>query len=209
MAKDAIGVSDSRVRGHVTLWRVTDAGVIAPIHSQKNQIQISWGFIAAQQIGYRPAPGRPSYHVSAMYLEFENVGDPADPIAEATVFDRSLGVNYFNELSASSTRDFLRVPLRLEPSLGISPPSSEYFALGETGNQLTFFAQTAGTVGVHGKTFGHTVNSKIYAATLVATPDFSDRTKDVVFARTVFMEEHQVTKEASSQIGVTWDVAFE
>jgi hypothetical protein len=125
------------------------------------------------------------------------------------VFDRELGVTYFDELLYSSTQDFLRVPLQLEPTLGISAGYEDFFTAGLNGNKLTFFAQTSGVAGVHGKNFSHTVNSKIYAATLVAAPVFGDRTKDVVFARTTFAEADQVTKEASSQVGITWDIAFE
>lgn len=205
MAKDTV----SSVRGRVTLWRVEDSGLMVPVHTQHNQIQFYWGFLAAKQLGYRPAAGRPSFHISGMYVEFENVGLPEDPVTIASEFGRDVGINYYDDLLASSTQDFLRVPLRLEPSLGISTGYEDYFTAGETGNQLTFFSQTAGSSGVHGKTFSHAVNSKIFAAALIATPEFADRTKDVVFARTVFDINDQVTKEASSQIGITWDVAFE
>lgn len=205
MAKDTV----FSVRGRVTLWRVEDSGLMVPIHTQPNQIQFSWGFLAAKQLGYRPGAGRPSFHISGMYVEYENVGLPSSPVSVASEFSRDVGIGYYDDLMASATQDFLRVPLRLEPSLGISTGYEDYFTAGETGNQLTFFAQTSGNTGTHGKTFSHTVNSKIFAAALVATPEFSDRTKDVVFARTVFDINDQVTKEASSQIGITWDVAFE
>lgn len=208
MAADKIGANGSGVRGHVRLWRVDASGLFTPLHSQPNQIQYSWGHIAARQLGYRPQAGRPSFHISALYIEFENVGDPEDTISVSS-FGRDVSVDYYNELAASSTQDFLRVPLRLEPTLGISTGYEDYFTPGQDGNQLTFFAQTAGLQGVHGKSFSHTVNSKIYAAALVAAPTFSDRTQDVIFARTTFAAENQVTKEASAQIGVTWDIAFE
>jgi hypothetical protein len=208
MATDKIGLNGSGVRGHVTLWRTAANGQRTLLRAQRNQIQYSWGHIAAKQLGYLPGPDRPSYHISAMYVEFENVANPGDPVT-VSVFGRELGIAYFDELLYSPVQDFLRVPLRLEPALGISTGYEEFFTPGVNGNQLTFFAQTAGLSGVHGKVFSHTVNSKIYAVTLVATPVFSDRTRDVVFARTVFEEEHQVTKEASSQIGITWDIAFE
>jgi hypothetical protein len=39
--------------------------------------------------------------------------------------------------------------------------------------------------------------------------NFGDPTKDVIFARTMFGTSNQVVKEASSQIGITWDIAFE
>lgn len=208
MAADKIGKTGSGVRGHVSLWRIDATGLRTPLHNQPNQIQYSWGHIAARQLGYRPQAGRPSFHISAMYIEFENVGEPSDTITVSS-FGRDIGADYYNSLISSSTQDFLRVPLRLEPTLSIATGSEDYFTAGQDGNQLTFFAQTAGLTGVHGKSFSHTVNSKIYAAALVATPNFSDRTQDVIFARTTFSSLNQVTKEASSQLGITWDVAFE
>jgi hypothetical protein len=208
MARDKIGINGSGVRGRVTLWRVEPSGLITPLHTQRNQIQFSWGYIAARQIGYRYQAGRPSFHVAGMYIEYENVADPEDPVS-VSAFDRDLGVDYYNELAVSATQDFLRVELRVEPALSISPGYEDYFVANESGNQLTFFAQTSGLSGVHGKDFSSGVNSKIYSAALVAAPEFSDRTKDVIFARTTFAVENQVTKEASSQIGITWDIAFE
>lgn len=208
MAADKVGKNGSGVRGRVGLWRVNAAGLRELLHSQPNQIQYSWGHIAARQLGFRPQAGRPSFHISAMYIEFENVGNPSNAITVSS-FNRELDTGYYNALINSSTQDFLRVPLRLEPSLSISAGYESYFTDGQDGNQLTFFAQTSGLTGVHGKSFSHTVNSKIYAAALVATPNFNDRTQDVVFARTTFSALNQVTKEASSQVGITWDVAFE
>lgn len=209
MVTDKVGKGASGVRGSVALWRVDPlSGAKTLLHSQPNQIQYSWGHIAARQLGFKRQAGRPDYHISAMYIEFENLPAPGDTVTVPS-FNRDLGLEYFNELLDSSTQDFLRVPLRLEPTLGISTGYEAHFTAGVDGNQLTFFAQTAGVVGVHGKTFSHTVNSKIYAATLVATPVFSDRTQDVVFARTTFSGANQVTKESSSQIGITWDIAFE
>lgn len=213
MATDKIGKNGSGVRGHVTLWRVDEqTGVFTPVHSQKNQILLSWGFAAAQQLGYRPQAGRPSYHIAAMYIEYENVADPATAVT-VDAFTRDLDPDYYNDLYASATQDFLRAPLRLEPTLGISASTAVdypgYFTAGQNGNQLTFFAQTAGTAGVHGKSFGAAHNSKVYAAALVATPVPNDRSKDVIIARTTFTAGNQVTKEASAQIGITWDIAFE
>lgn len=206
MAADKINPAFG-VRGHVTLWRVDEkTGLKVPVTSQPNQIQYSWGYIAAKQIGFKRQADRPDYSISALYIEFVNQADPATPVsAPAAVRDTS--ISYYNELTGNN--DFLRVPLSLEPALGVSPGYDEHLPVMQKGNQLTFFVQTSGTAGVHGKTFSHSVNSKVFAAALVATPVFSDRTKDVIFARTVLSAENQVTKEASSQIGITWDIAFE
>lgn len=205
MKGDAI----SSVRGRVTLWRVDDAtGLRTPIVHKSNQIQYSWGFIAAKQLGYRRTSDRPDYHISAMYIEYENQADPETPIS-VSPFERNVGLDYYNAMALSPVRDYLRVPLRLEPTLTIAPGFEEYFIDGQNGNQLTFFSQTSGTTGVNGKTFGASANSKVYAAALVATPVFSDRTHDVIFARTYFDVGDQTTKEPSSQIGITWDISFE
>ena len=43
----------------------------------------------------------------------------------------------------------------------------------------------------------------------MAMPAFEDQARDIVFARTNFDIGDQTSKEASSQIGITWDIAFE
>jgi len=202
----------SGVRGHITLWQVDDkTGLKVPVGSQPNQIQYSWGFIAAKQIGYRPNPERLNYNISAVYLEFENQADPEIPVSVVQP-NRDEGINYYNTLINNYSRDFLRVPLIIEPTGSVSAGYEANLPTEQQLNKLTFFVQSAGTVGVHGRQFSHAASggtSKVYAAALVAAPVFSDRTKDVVFARTVFTEANQVTKEASSQIGLTWEIAFE
>jgi hypothetical protein len=145
-----------------------------------------------------------------MYFEFENQTNPATAVAVAD-FLRTLGLEYYATLGAPSNRDYVRVPLRLDPTLSVSANSIGAAVLTENlmSNQLTFFAQTAGTTGVNGLPFSHLNNSKIFAASLVATPRFDDITRDVLFARIVFDIGNQTSKEASSQIGITWDIAFE
>lgn len=207
MAIDTITPGNLNVHGHVRLWRIAGEEKNLLV-SQPNQIQYSWGFIAAKQLGFRPQPDRLNYNISALYIEFENVASPSTAVAVSS-FDRDLGINHYNSLVSSSTRDFLRIPLTLEPAGSVSAGYEAYLPIEQQLNKLTFFVQTAGTAGVFGKTFSHTVNSKVYAAALVAAPQYDDRTKDVIFARTIFAAENQVTKEASSQIGITWDVAFE
>jgi hypothetical protein len=204
MATDSVKNS---VRGHISLWQVEDAtGHKTLLGAQPNQIQYSWGFLAAKQLGYRPQPDRPNYHISAMYIEFENQADPETPIAVDT-FSRDLGKAYYNTLAGD--RDFLRIPIIIEPTAGIVAGYEALLPTEQQINKLTFFVQTAGLLGENGLPFSHTSGSKVYAAALVAAPTFSDKSKDVIFARTVFTEANQVTKEASSQIGITWEIAFE
>lgn len=201
----------SGVRGHVTVWQIDEkTGLKLPVGEKSNQIQVSWGHIAAQQLGFRPQPDRPSYAISGMYFEYENQEDQDSSVPTA-LFPRTLGAEYYSGLALSANRDYVRVPIRLAPALSVADGSEGADALSAAGlfNQLTFFGQTAGGNGVHGKPFSHLHNSKIFAAALVATPQFDDVTKDVIFARIVFDIANQTSKEASSQIGITWDIAFE
>jgi hypothetical protein len=211
MPADSVNANGSGIRGHVTVWRIDEkTGVRTPVVEKNNQIQVSWGHIAAKQIGFRHQPDRPDYFISGMYFEYENQINP-DQIVTVTNFDRTLGLPYYNTLASNPLRDFLRVPLRLEPSLSVSGSSvgAAELTAAAMSNQLTFFAQTAGTAGVHGKSFSHLSNSKVYSAALVAMPVFDDRTRDVIFARINFGTTDQTAKEASSQIGITWDIVFE
>ena len=144
-----------------------------------------------------------------MYIEYENIA-PESTIS-APSFGRNVDVSYYNSLVDSNTRNFIRVPLSIEPALSVSTGYEANLPVNQSGNQLTFFAQTAEARVVYsgeGKAFNANSNSRVYAAALVAAPAMNDRSKDVIFARTVFAENNQVTKEASSQIGITWDIAF-
>lgn len=199
--------TDNGVRGHVKLWYFDEQSpAIIPLFEQHNQIQYTWGPIVAKAIGFKPQSDRPRYHISAIYFEFENLLNAEDAVTEAQTFPKTLNISHYNSLA--STRDFLRVPLIIEPTLNTSAGYEDKLPIEHQGNQLTFFAQTSGNSGIRGLNFSHMANSKIFAAALVAAPDFNDPTKDIIFARTVFAEEHQIPKEASSQIGITWNIAF-
>ena len=191
------------VSGRLGLWRVRRDGHVTPITFTPNQIQYSWGMIAAQTLGN----GLASYRVSSMYIEYENVASPGDPVT-IPAFDRDEGIEYFDDLQVSGTKDFLRVPLIQAPLLGIASGFESYFTEGVDGNKLTFFTQSSGVAGVHGKTYSVGANSTVYGATLVATPVFADRTQDVIFARSYFDVADQTIKDASSQVGLTWEISF-
>lgn len=191
-------------RGRVTLWSYClDDQSLRHIATQPNQIQTSWGFAAAMALGM----GDATYRIRAMYLEFANVGDPGDPVT-VPAYDEDDGLEYFQDLALSSDADFLRVPLIQKPLLSIEEDYEDLFVEGESGNKLTFFTLSQGIAGVNGKPYSDSVNSKVYGACLVATPEFGDRTKDVIVARTYFDVADQTVKEASHQVGITWDLVF-
>lgn len=190
----------AEVNGFIRSYEVTDSGLWIPGASFHNQIQWTWGDIACKLFG----EGREEYKISAMYIEFENTASPGDEVL-APSFDRSEGIEYYSALSSSPTRDFLRLRLISSPKASIV---SGYENSAVSANQLTFFAQTTGGTGVHGKTFSAGANSTVFGLALVATPKWEDRTGDLIFAREYYPEAQQVLKQASSQIGVSWTEQF-
>jgi len=146
------------------------------------------------------ASGAPGFHVATMYMEYENLADPGDTPSIPS-YDRTGGIAYYNGLSASPNKDFLRIPITVSPSL-----SSSDDAIYD-GNVVTFFAVSEGLAGFHGKPFGPSSNSAVYGAGLVASPDPSDQTQDRVFART-YTGIGKILKETGFEIGITWQLRF-
>lgn len=143
------------------------------------------------------AGGQSSYSLRTMYIEFENLADPSDPITPPT-FGRADGVAYYNGLISSPNRDFIRVPLSV--SAAFSSSGADY-----ANNIATFFGQSSGTVGFHGKAFGESSNSAIFGAAMVASPDPTDQSKDIVFSR-AYAGIDKILKQAGFEIGVTWGI---
>lgn len=192
-----------QLRGEVTVTEVDADGVSQVLGTQLNQIQATWGAIAAECLGR----GNRNFRINAMYLEFENLANPAT-VVTAPTYTRDEGLEYFQSLESSSVRDYLRVPLLLPAGIDIAGDFPEAFTEGQTGNRLTFFSQSQGVAGVHGKTFSEGVNSKIFGVALVATPVFSDPTQDIVFSRTYLDGSLQGVKQASKSLGITWRILF-
>lgn len=148
--------------------------------------------------------------IRKLYIEFENVADPEDEVSVPAVdaMDPAHGTPYYTALSFSSTRDFLRVDLQAAPLLGVAEGYEDYFDTGD-GNLLRLFAQTAGTVGFHGRTFADSSNSKICGIAAVVAPSESDQTRDIVIARSYYDAGDQILKPSGAlQVGVTLELPF-
>ncbi len=133
-----------------------------------NAVLYDWGTI----VGRLLTGGGNAYRIGGMYLEFQNVGDASDPVTPPT-FDRTGGVDYYNNLSSSPDIDYLRIPLVAST---LTSSDDELFP---GGNLMTFFAQSQASVGtgVHGKTFNDAAISKVFGAALVAVPVLGDRSR--------------------------------
>lgn len=183
------------VEGIVSLFEITPEKDWRLLTTDRNQIQVGWGEIAARLFG----DGDARYKLSAMYIEFENVASPGDPVT-APAYDQEDGIEYYENLSASPARDFLRVPLLTSPKKSVVAGYEGLVAA----NSLTFLAQSSGTEGVHGKEFSDSANSTVFGLALVAAPVWGDRTLDLVFGRRYYDVSKQVPKKVSSQVGVSW-----
>lgn len=168
----------------------------------QNQIQYGWGAAVSKLL----ATGNAAYKISTMYVEFENVASGGDVITPPT-YTRSEGREYYENLSLLSTRDFLRVPLLLPAAVSVEAGYEDYIPENE-GNLLTFYTQSQGATGYHGRTFSHSVNSKVFGAALVVSPDAEDPTADIIVARTYLNSGDQVLKVAASQVGLTWQLSL-
>jgi len=175
-------------------------GLLTPRGARHNQIQDWSGYIACLALG------RGGVKLNTFYLEFENVAAPGDPVA-APAFDTSEGIEYYQGLSGD--RDYLRVPIRGEPSIEIASGFEEVFTNGVNGNKLVFVGMSSGTAGVNGLPFSDSANSTIFGMALVAALDPTDAARDLVFGRMYWTEAaEQVPKEPSKQVVVSWEQSF-
>jgi len=162
---------------------------------EHNDFLYEWGAIFAQLLMRKGL----QYGIGGMYIEFENTASPGD-VVTAPDFTRGAdeGVAYYNALSGSGDRDYLRVPL----------VASTLDSTDETnfpkGNRPTFFAQTSGAEGVHGKPFSDADNSTVFGGALVAFVDDEDHTRDIVLSRFYVSAAKQQVKLSTSQIGFEW-----
>jgi len=192
------------ISGVISLDSVDDVtGDRERIADQANQVQYSWGTVASECIG----KGNRNFRISAMYLEFENMSNPSNAVTAPT-YERDEGLEYYQALESSGVRDYLRVPLLLPAGVDIATGFESYFTEGVNGNRLTFYSQSQGAVGVHGKVFSDSVHSKLFGVALVATPVFADPSQDVIFSRTYLTSDKQGLKQASKSLGITWRIIF-
>jgi hypothetical protein len=185
-------------KGIVRLYAGDHCVAIAP-----NDWMYSYAEIAGKCIGL----GDPSYRISAFYLEYENVSAPGSATVTPPTVTRADGIEYYNGLSGHVSRDFLRVRASVDLAMFPSAGYEEFYG-ADKGNTLRFRANTTGGPGIHGKTFSHTVYSKVFGVAVVATPSWEDRTQDIVYARAYFPTDKQWLKTSNSQVSATYDLIF-
>jgi len=185
-------------RGRVKFFHV-EGGLWLPATAfRSNILTYGWAEVAARRLSGTAA----NYVARTMYLEFENVASPGDPVTAPTPV-RNEDVTYYTSLS--SPRDYLRVPM-----LATDIKSSDETGLTAPKNNIAvFLAQSSGTLGENGLTFSDTVNSKVYGVAIVASPDQGDPSQDIVIARYYPPTAEQQLKSPTGQIGVNWEIVCE
>lgn len=193
---DAIEPVDLAGKGVQTWWRIFSldekTGEIRMMVSQKNIIPYQGADILARLLA-----GDIDYKPAAMFFEYENTAGTPTPPAPTRDEDISY---YLSDLPLTPNRDYLRIPLVVAPALTAS--SADY-----AGNQVTFFALTSGTTGIHGEAFDSTSNSKVYGVALAATPEPTQYTQDWLFSRS-YSGFSPVPKEDGYQIGAQYLIRF-
>jgi hypothetical protein len=187
-------------KGDYCLFEIDEHGVWHALFRQfrPNTLLYSWGHLAAQCLGR----GDRAYALRTVYLEFEN---NAGAIAIPT-FRPEDGIEYYNSLASSPTRDYLRVPIEAAPAIVVAPGYETYLD-PERGNRIVVAVQTGGTQGVHGKSFSDAVSSKVFGIALVATPVYQDATTDILLARSYYAPDEQVPK-TGRQLGALYRITF-
>jgi len=173
-----------------------DVSLWSPITEwNSNLVLYGWSTIA----GHLFNGSGVNYSIGGMYLEFENNAGTVS----APTFDRSRTISYYNNLSGSAVRDYLRVALTSTQLL--SSDSSLY----PGGNQCVFFSRSSGLSGVHGRDFTNGDNSKVFGASLVAYVDDTDATQDLLLSSIYFDAADQQEKLSTSQIGIEWELTLQ
>jgi hypothetical protein len=189
-------LKSSNLKGKVRAHQVVGELWTPCTDLKSNLVLYEWTRIVSKLL----TAGDANYRIGGMYLEFENTASPGDSVSAPT-FNRTRTISYYQGLSGSASRDYLRVPLTATQVL---TDGADY-----TDNQLVFFARSSGVTGVHGKTFSDTVNSKIFGASLVAFVDSSDSTQDLLLSSFYFDVADQQQKLSTSQVGLEWQLTLQ
>jgi hypothetical protein len=163
------------------------------MREQKNLIPFQGADMLARVLA-----GDTDFKAAAMLFEYENT---AGAISIPTPL-RSEGIDYYlNDLPLTAGRDYLRIPLVVPAGFGTSD-AAKY-----DGNQVTFFAVSSGSEGIHGEPYSESVDSHVYGVGLAATPTPADFNQDRLFSRS-YTGFDPVPKEDGHQVGAQYLIRF-
>jgi hypothetical protein len=136
--------------------------------------------------------GHTQYLPSHLYIEFTNGTFTPPAVTRAS----SNGKAYYDALDGVSDSDFLRVALN--GAVVLSATGADFVT-----NKMVFSATAAGTTGINGQAFG--AGSKVVGSALVCSPT-GEHADDVVFARSYFDADKQITVLENQQVDLKFPV---
>ena len=170
---DLIGLQN--IRGQVRAYQVDGEQWTPRTELKSNLVLYDWANILSKLLTI----GDARYRIGGVYLEFENTTSPGDTVSPPT-FDRTRSITYYDELVASSSRDYLRVPL--------TASSVQSTGSGLTNNELLFFARSSGLTGVHGKDFSYAANSVVFDVDSSTTgPKIPENGSDIILSYNYYL----------------------
>lgn len=179
--------------GYTTIYSFLPDGTIT--HAAAGHNEIMYGLIEASA---RLFAGGTTYKAAALYFEFQNLENPGDT-PNYPSFDAADGVEYYTGLQYSVDRDFIRVPILSEPGVA---------QVGDSTWRMSVHAITPdSTAGYWGRTFSAAANSVVIGGALVASPNPSNQSQDIVLCRN-YPDGTKVPKATGEQIAMTWNVEF-
>jgi hypothetical protein len=173
--------------GFVKIWQSNpDTGESVLLIDKQNMILKGGAKLIAQCLG-----GKTDSKIWGMYIGYNNSVD-FDPAETAPPID----VDYshpFSDFKAGGDFGYLREPLTFAPNYLSS--------VGYDSNTVLFSTMITTATSAGGAVFN--TASKIYEVALVAVPDVTNTTKDVVFSRTNF---NAIQYNSSYNFTITWGV---
>lgn len=167
-----------------------------------NDLVVSAGHLVMQAIAKRDV----NYGLSVMYIEFENMEDAETPASIPDIDPNDL--DYYNDLSSSPSRDFLRVLINENPTT-FMVDGYETLLPEDMPNGAIMYASTgSASAGVHGKPFNAGSFSRVSGLAIAAGPDPDDRSQDILYARAYYEGEAQWLVQGSIQLLVPYRILF-
>lgn len=167
-----------------------------------NDLVVSAGHLVLQALANKD----PTYGLSVMYVEFENVADAETAASIPTIDPEDL--DYYSNLSSSPSRDFLRILLTEDPATFMVDGYATILPETMPNGVIIYGSTGDATEGVNGKAFDAASFSKIAGLAIGAAPSVSDRTQDILYARAYYSEETQWLVQDNIQLRVSYRIRF-
>lgn len=182
--------NSSVFRGFCTIWAELPDGRRVRHHAQRNLLVYSAGEAFARALAGQ------AYYPRGVYMQFENLADPEDPI---TVISPAVEDTAALFPALTSDFDFVRAELTM-------PAALETYGTSYENNQAHYYASIPATASSYNGnlTLSPANNSAVIGAGLVAIPSMADQTQDILIAR---IATPKLLLKTGMRVGIEWQIA--